>query len=334
MMQQSSYGLDVSWPIHHPSVRPRLSLGVGGKQQEDDPDLGDRQSVYDAYVNGCRVHYGAAKGSACDTTERDRVRLNKSQPASMQNYTSLGFKKVRAPQMLYDSLLDFWDKHGGTKQVDEVWPSGNTYVNYWENPTSMVSIKDVSLVGGMDVMTHASGVLPILESWSSTSLTPTHIYGIRVYKSGAILAPHIDRHPLVISAIICVAADVDEPWPLEVYSHDGQAYNVTMLPGDMVLYESHTVLHGRPFPLKGRFVANIFVHFEPEGHSQGRTNDSGEEGNDDAAAKARGRPKQRQTRGEMSEELRRKKEREEEEWEAKNAHRRKNKKREEGAAEL
>lgn len=60
--------------------------------------------------------------------------------------------------------------------------------------------------------------------------------------------------------------------PLEVIGHDGKAYNVTMLPGDMVLYESHSILHGRPFPLKGRFMANVFIHFEPigpvGGHSQ------------------------------------------------------------------
>lgn len=35
----------------------------------------------------------------------------------------------------------------------------------------------------------------------------------------------------------------------------------------MVLYESHSVLHGRPYPLKGRYFANIFIHFEPTGHS-------------------------------------------------------------------
>ncbi len=34
-----------------------------------------------------------------------------------------------------------------------------------------------------------------------------------------------------------------------------------------VLYESHSVLHGRPFPLKGKFMANLFIHFEPTGHS-------------------------------------------------------------------
>jgi prolyl 4-hydroxylase len=55
----------------------------------------------------------------------------------------------------------------------------------------------------------------------------------------------------------------NKSWPLEVYGHDGRAHNVSMEPGDMVLYESHSVIHGRPFPLKGRFFANIFIHFEP-----------------------------------------------------------------------
>lgn len=31
----------------------------------------------------------------------------------------------------------------------------------------------------------------------------------------------------------------------------------------MILYESHSLVHGRPFPLKGRYFANIFIHFEP-----------------------------------------------------------------------
>jgi hypothetical protein len=32
--------------------------------------------------------------------------------------------------------------------------------------------------------------------------------------------------------------------PLEVIGHDGKAANITMVPGDLVLYESHSVLHG------------------------------------------------------------------------------------------
>ena len=58
------------------------------------------------------------------------------------------------------------------------------------------------------------------------------------------MATHVDRLPLVSSAIINVDQDLDEPWPLEVVGHDGKAHNVTMLLGDLVLYESHSVLHG------------------------------------------------------------------------------------------
>lgn len=71
----------------------------------------------------------------------------------------------------------------------------------------------------------------------------------------------VDRLPLVTSCIIQVSQDLDEDWPIEVYDHDGQAHNVTMKPGDMVLYESHTVLHGRPFPLKGRHYVRALTLF-------------------------------------------------------------------------
>ena len=41
-----------------------------------------------------------------------------------------------------------------------------------------------------------------------------------------------------------MAQDVDEEWPLEVYDRFGKAINITMEPGDMVLYESGSLVHG------------------------------------------------------------------------------------------
>ena len=116
---------------------------------------------------------------------------------------------------------------------------------------------------------HIKEWIPGIQSLSRSSL-----YGIRVYTSGSILATHVDRDPLITSAIINVGQDVDEDWPLEVYDHAGVAHNITMTPGDMILYESHSVLHGRPFSLQGRYFANVFVHFKPifeedENQSQG-----------------------------------------------------------------
>jgi prolyl 4-hydroxylase len=60
----------------------------------------------------------------------------------------------------------------------------------------------------------------------------------------------------------------------EIYDHQGRAHNVSIHPGDMLLFESHSIVHGHPFPLKGRFHAMIFLHFEPTGHSLER-NESG-----------------------------------------------------------
>jgi prolyl 4-hydroxylase len=142
----------------------------------------------------------------------------------------------------------------------------------------MVSLEDRELKGGGRTFCLKiwDAARDILEEWTGQELAYSSIYGIRVYKEGAILAPHVDRLPLVSSAIINVAQDVDQPWPLEVIGHDGKATNVTMEPGDMVLYESHSIIHGRPFPLKGRFMANLFVHFEPTGHPR-RSGDIHEE---------------------------------------------------------
>jgi prolyl 4-hydroxylase len=39
---------------------------------------------------------------------------------------------------------------------------------------------------------------------------------------------------------------------MELWEHKGKAYNVTMEVGDMLMYESHSVVHGRPWPLKGK----------------------------------------------------------------------------------
>ena len=44
-----------------------------------------------------------------------------------------------------------------------------------------------------------------VREWTGQDLTTSSLYGIRVYKSGAVLAPHVDRLPLVSSCIINVA---------------------------------------------------------------------------------------------------------------------------------
>lgn len=244
----NDYGVDISFPIHHYIDKSKSPIG---------------HKRYADMMRGCYTKFSPRE---CDATERARMEMNKDQPSSQHNYTDIGFKKMKAPAAAWEPLINFFEANKDKEKLEN-WPRGNTYVNSWDSPTYMVSFEDQQLRGGMNVKNQIwAGVKPILEEWTGHKLEPTSLYGIRVYKDGAMLSTHVDRLPLVSSCIIQVAQDIDEPWPIEVYDHAGKAYNVTMQPGEMVLYESHTVLHGRPFPMKGRLYANVFVHFQPVDH--------------------------------------------------------------------
>jgi prolyl 4-hydroxylase len=252
------YGVDVSFPIHH-SVS---TMGGSVKQP-----LGDRQSLYLQHLQACRDYY-SDNPESCDRFEMQRMLMNNRQPQSMKNYTEKGFQVIRSPDHVVELIQDFWRKNH-YKGKEERWSDGNIYINHWDNPTYLVSVEDSSLRGsGTKLKEHIwAAASATLESWTSEELQPCSLYGIRVYGEGAIMLPHVDRLPLVVSAMINVAQDVDEDWPTEVYDHQGNAHNVTLQPGDMLLFESSSVIHGHPFPLKGRFYALIFIHFEPTGNS-------------------------------------------------------------------
>ncbi len=48
-----------------------------------------------------------------------------------------------------------------------------------------------------------------IQEWTGQELTECSLYGIRVYTEGSILSTHVDRLPLVSSAIINVAQDCE-----------------------------------------------------------------------------------------------------------------------------
>jgi hypothetical protein len=230
-----NYGVDVSFPIHTME------------------HLGDeRRDFYREFIDGCKAYYSSVPHT-CDQFESDRMDMNKNQPPVMQNYTFVGFQKTKAPSHVMSLLVDFFQSNDN-EQVEN-WNPGDTHTNHWKAKTFMMNVHDSKFQGGGIALANAvwNEVHDVLLRWIRTDnpdfhyqLSPASLYGIRTYTQGAVLAPHVDRLPLVISAIINVAQDLDggEAWPLEVYAHDGVAYNVTLEPGDMLLYESHSVIHG------------------------------------------------------------------------------------------
>mmetsp|Transcript_10942 Transcript_10942/g.26495 ORF Transcript_10942/g.26495 Transcript_10942/m.26495 type:complete len:388 (+) Transcript_10942:70-1233(+) len=219
-------------------------------------------------VQGCRDHIkGKGRASSCRSSENARIDRCVRQPRGVHNYTKIGYHKMRAPEKLFKVIKAFWETNKESSEVIETWDSGDIAVNHWESPTFRVPLEDTSSIGGGPTLIQQiyDGVRDIMTEWTGQHQVPNSVYGIRIYKQGAVLAPHVDRLPLVSSAIINVDQDLEEPWPLEVIGHDGLARNITMESGDLVLYESHSIIHGRQFPLKGKYMANLFIHFEPIG---------------------------------------------------------------------
>merc|ERR1712232_37212 len=151
---------------------------------------------------GCYNRYSWV---SCRQTERDRVDMNLMQPQSMRNYTDIGVKKIKAPQKLMDLLTEFYENGKGLEQ-EEKWSTGNTYTNHWASPTYMLNVEEPSIKGGGMKLRKKiyNAAQRILEEWTGEALTPCSLYGIRIYKEGSVLAPHVDRLPLVSSAIINV----------------------------------------------------------------------------------------------------------------------------------
>lgn len=217
------------------------------------------QDLYDRYLNECQ------KYDHCHQGEVFRLYRNTHQPPSIYNYTTTGFAKMPAPPPVWKLLHDFWleNKHAQVRENSEL----NTPSNFlFQSSPDIVSLLNRTL-GGTKALRQRiwQAARPVLEEWSGQRLAPSSVYGIRVYNRHAMLHPHVDRTNLVLSAIINIEQNVDEPWPLEIYDHQGMAHNITLEPGEMVLYESASCIHGRPYPLQGSFYANAFLHFETIG---------------------------------------------------------------------
>lgn len=168
LLDPSNYGVDHSFPIHN-------------YLNKNNP----YEKSYRTMLKGCYSLYSRRE---CESTEEDRIFMNRDQPRTQHNYTEVGFKKVKVPKEVWDAVSEFFNKNKNSKLLEE-WPRGNTYVNHWDSPTYMVSFENSRLRGGLDVKQKIwDGMKPIIEEWTGKTIIPTSLYGIRIYTGGAVLA--------------------------------------------------------------------------------------------------------------------------------------------------
>jgi len=196
-----------------------------------------------------------------------RLDFVRNQPATLRNYTKVGFKVQDIPPSLFEELRNYWQQHRINLSKPENHPvfdatlSGRLADTWMLEPPHLLQQRVTSTLR------------PILAEWAGVEteeLQFTAIYGIRMYRHGSVLHHHVDRREThALSAILEIGAlefgDGFTEWPVEFFDHTGELHRVPNRPGQMILYESATCVHGRPTPFPGREVANMFVHFSPVG---------------------------------------------------------------------
>jgi len=86
---------------------------------------------------------------------------------------------------------------------------------------------------------------------------------VRQYHRGSICGMHVDNPETHAFGIVYNVdqRNLDEPWPFHYVSHTGVEHRAFLEPGDLVMYESATSLHGRKEPLRGDEYAALYFHF-------------------------------------------------------------------------
>ena len=183
---------------------------------------------------------------------------NFKQPLLLPMFTKQGYHKTKIPNSLYQDIMEFYR----AGKVNRRHESGfvDPLINDREVRCTMVKLSE-------EMVDHIAEIIkPLMEAWSNVSLELTYLYGIREYYTGNILRNHVDRVSThVISAILQIDQEMEgQPaWQLEVITRDGKRRHTSLKPGEMLFYESATIIHGRPMPLQGKIYANAFLHYKP-----------------------------------------------------------------------
>lgn len=99
-------------------------------------------------------------------------------------------------------------KGAGFHLKRKIWNAARTTIREWTGQ----ELSEVSLYGiRVRFYLEFTKMKGVCLTYSSQFLLFL-FYCHQIYEEGAVLAPHVDRLPLVSSAIINVDQDVDEPW--------------------------------------------------------------------------------------------------------------------------
>lgn len=172
--------------------------------------------------------------------------------------TETGFKIIKCPEAQWQQIRDLYRRVQAAPTAEYFEGIETTIPNPNQAPTKLFSLEQYRA----DRDRIHRELLELHETWSQQKLIPTAVYGIRSYNNQSSLTMHRDREATHhVSSIVIVDTHEHEPWPLHIEDHQGNLHRLYTEPGQIILYESARLLHGRPDQFRGNYYRNFYIHY-------------------------------------------------------------------------
>jgi alkylated DNA repair dioxygenase AlkB len=117
-----------------------------------------------------------------------------------------------------------------------------------------------SIYGAIPFETLLDEMAPQFGALTGLSLLPTYSYA-RIYDRGATLARHRDRYACENSVSLMLGYEGDAPWSLWLQDKRGTEVEVSLEPGDALIYRGCECDHWRNKFTSGTWQAQTFLHY-------------------------------------------------------------------------
>ena len=231
-------------------------------------------------IHGIQVNWTNPDDGWDETARIGHLELNhhnRLQHDLIPKLTELGYQKMDIPQELYHKILE--DRSTISELPIEPCTSDfrlirncarvvekDGQIGYLSNGNNLLI--ELKSKRNMDNILNAY-LTPIVHKWTQIPLRFLQRYGIRRYTRGSRVWAHVDDNPdFIVGAILQIDQKVDEDWPMHILDNKGTLHRILLQPGEMLLYESAAVPHGRQYALNGDFYDNLIVHWTPNDHKQ------------------------------------------------------------------
>jgi hypothetical protein len=175
---------------------------------------------------------------------------NQSQYLS-RTFTKFGFEKVRLPADLWSSISTYYHNNRHSLSIDYQQLENLHTVNWWNSTTSpsprlkRIEIPPILkrywsqlLCFYVELWSHGHPISPFSTPQKLQFISSS---GFRVFSTGSYQLPHVEdpTHTAFTVVINIDQIELFVPWVAQIYDSYGRLHEVTMAPGDILVYEVH-----------------------------------------------------------------------------------------------